>query len=34
MTAGWWSRWLLWSKPSFKDALKLVMSKLKKSNYL
>lgn len=34
MTSGWWSRWLLWSKPSFGDALKLVMSKLKKSGYL
>jgi hypothetical protein len=33
MTAGWWSRWLLWSKPNFKDALKLVMSKLKKAGY-
>jgi hypothetical protein len=21
-TAGFWSRWLLWSKPSFKEALK------------
>jgi hypothetical protein len=34
MTAGYWSRWLLWSKPDFKDALKLVMGKLKKAGYL
>jgi len=34
VSAGWWSRWLLWSKPEFKDALKLVMSKLKKGGYL
>jgi hypothetical protein len=27
-TAGWWSRWLLWSKPSFTDALKLTEQKL------
>ena len=27
-SAGWWSRWLLWSKPSFTDALKLTEQKL------
>ena len=27
-SAGWWSRWLLWSKPSFTDALKLTEKKL------
>lgn len=27
-SAGWWSRWLLWSKPSFTDALKLTGQKL------
>lgn len=27
-SAGWWSRWLLWSKPSFADALKLTEQKL------
>jgi hypothetical protein len=34
ITAGWWSRWLLWSKPSYTDAYKLVLSKLKKAGYL
>lgn len=34
MTAGWWSRWLLWSKPNYKDAYNLVLSKLKKGGYL
>lgn len=34
LTAGWWSRWLLWSKPSYTDAYKLVLSKLKKAGYL
>lgn len=33
MTAGWWSRWLLWSKPDFNSAYKLVLSKLKKAGY-
>jgi hypothetical protein len=27
-TPGFWSRWLLWSKPSFTDALKLTEQKL------
>lgn len=27
-TAGWWSRWLLWSKPSMRAAKKLVSKKL------
>lgn len=27
-SAGWWSRWLLWSKPSFTEALKLTEQKL------
>lgn len=27
-SAGWWSRWLLWSNPSFADALKLTEQKL------
>jgi hypothetical protein len=34
LTAGWWSRWLLWSKPNYKDAYNLVLSKLKKGGYL
>ena len=29
-TAGWWSRWLLWSRPDFDEALNLVISKLSK----
>lgn len=28
-TAGFWSRWLLWSKPSLSDAKKLVENKFK-----
>lgn len=28
-TAGFWSRWLLWSKPEFKDAKKLMYNKFK-----
>lgn len=27
-TAGFWSRWLLWSKPSFQAALRVVRQKL------
>ena len=27
-TPGFWSRWLLWSKPSFTDALKLTEQKI------
>ena len=34
MTAGALSRWLLWSKPNYKDAYNLVLSKLKKGGYL
>ena len=34
MTAGWWSRWLLWSEPNFNDALSLVKEKLKKAKYI
>lgn len=34
MTAGWWSRWLLWSEPSMTKAKKLVMMKLKSAGYL
>ena len=34
MTAGWWSRWLLWSKPNFNESLTLVKTKLKKAKYL
>lgn len=34
MTAGWWSRWLLWSEPSMRDSKKLVYNKLKKAGYL
>ena len=26
-TAGFWSRWLLWSKPNLKDAMKLINKK-------
>ena len=26
-TAGFWSRWLLWSEPSFEDAVKLIKRK-------
>ena len=26
-TAGFWSRWLLWSEPSLRDAIKLIESK-------
>lgn len=26
-TAGFWSRWLLWSKPNLKDAIKLINKK-------
>jgi hypothetical protein len=28
-TAGFWSRWLLWEKPDFKDALKFTLKKLR-----
>lgn len=34
MTAGWWSRWLLWSESNFDNALSLVKEKLKKAGYL
>ena len=34
LSAGFWSRWLLWSKPNYKDAYNLVLSKLKKGGYL
>ena len=34
LTAGWWSRWLLWSEPSMEKAKKLVMVKLKSAGYL
>jgi hypothetical protein len=34
MSAGFWARWLLWSKPNYKDAYNLVLSKLKKGGYL
>lgn len=28
-TAGFWSRWLLWEKPNFEDALKFTLKKLR-----
>jgi len=34
MTAGWWSRWLLWSEPSLYKARALVNMKLKNAGYL
>ena len=34
LTAGWWSRWLLWNKPSFRESLSDVKSKLKSAGYL
>lgn len=33
LTAGWWSRWLLWSEPSLYKARQLVNSKLKSAGY-
>lgn len=34
MTAGYWSRWLLWNKPTYKDSLNDIKNKLKKAGYL
>jgi len=34
LTAGWWSRWLLWSEPSLTAAKQLVKEKLKSAGYL
>lgn len=28
LTAGWWSRWLLWSKPSLREAIASVSKRL------
>ena len=33
LSAGWWSRWLLWNKPSFNESLKDVKNKLKNAGY-
>ena len=33
LTAGWWSRWLLWSEPSLVKSTKLVKMKLKNAGY-
>jgi hypothetical protein len=33
-TAGWWSRWLLWSEPNMKDAIDLVKRKLKNYEFI
>jgi len=33
LTAGWWSRWLLWSEPSMTKAKALVNAKLKSAGY-
>ena len=33
MTAGWWSRWLLWSEPSLTKAKALVNSKLTSAGF-
>jgi hypothetical protein len=32
-TAGWWSRWLLWEKPSMKSAINLVALKVNNLGY-
>jgi hypothetical protein len=29
LTAGFWSRWMLWSSPNLKDALKLTIGKVR-----
>jgi len=34
LTAGYWSRWLLWNKPSYTASLKDVKIKLKNLGYL
>lgn len=34
LTAGWWSRFLLWSEPSMTAAKQLVKNKLKSAGYL
>jgi hypothetical protein len=33
LTPGWWSRWLLWNKPSYTESLKDVKTKLKNAGY-
>lgn len=33
LTAGWWSRWLLWNEPSYTKSLSIVKDKLKKAGY-
>ena len=33
LTAGWWSRWLLWNFPSYNKSLQDVRSKLKSAGY-
>lgn len=30
LTAGWWSRWLLWSKPSLQEAIASVSRRLRR----
>lgn len=34
LTPGWWSRWLLWNKPSYNESLKDVKNKLKSAGYM
>ena len=33
LTAGFWSRWLLWSSPDFKEALKFTINKVQKLGF-
>ena len=34
LTPGWWSRWLLWNKPTFKESLIDVKNKLKSAGFI